>query len=319
MLKKNYIYVTKYTNQYSKYFTILIGILILSFLKVNIIILESKIYSNDIEHIPKSTLHLQLVNESIPHIISPGNQTFFEFDPEKTFQWSVSDPNCSYSANYSILLNFGLMDNHTNLSWFESAQIHFSAADISPGIYNLTLQVNDGWGAEANDTIILTITPNEAPTITGNRGVFIFLDEEYNGAPISLNWTIKDNHTNNSFYSIFCDSNPIPNHQNISWNSGDQIAIRTCNITENEYTYVLRAFDGYGKNSSYIVEIFWDKTGFVEEIVEEVAEEVLEEVIEELFDGDGYFPGYDVLWICLIGLSTIFLCVRIEKRKRIVK
>ena len=159
----------------------------------------------------------------------------------------------------------------------------------------MALIVEDGWGAQATETILITITPNENPVISCNVGHFRYFGENYSGDAITLIWTITDPHVINPRYSITCDSEPVTDHQDQSWYSGQRISIQTSRIIENEYTYFINTTDGYGGVQGYLVELWWDKTGIVGDVIVEIVKKTV--------------PGFEIYWLGIFGIISISLYI----------
>ena len=244
-----------------------------------------------------------------PSIETPGNTTFFIFDNTKDLMWRIFDDNYTAAANYTLFVN-GTSDlEHTNQTWISGISITHSVADMLPGEFIVSLFANDGLGGIAQENITVTIEDNEDPHVTCNRGVLILLDEEYSGASFTLIWTITDDHVLDPNYSITCDGDYVGVHQDKPWTSGITITIETGYIIENEYTYIVYAFDGYGGETRFMVEIFWDQYGIVEDVVDEVVEDVVERL---------GFPGYPFGQLVLVSVAMFILIRRIFDKKPII-
>jgi hypothetical protein len=185
------------------------------------------------------TASLVTVNRAPVFSVVPGASTSFEKNTTgHSISWTATDTTI-YTATWQLLLNSTEIDSNV---WSSGTPIPFVVDDYSPGSYNLTLVVNDGWEVIKN-SIILDVT-NALPDINGPA------TQSYPPASTgnTITWTITDSSYNlSAAYTIYRNSSYIKSD---AWTSGTPIIQNVDGLAEGDYNYTIMVTDGYGVNSS---------------------------------------------------------------------
>jgi hypothetical protein len=100
-----------------------------------------------------------LPNE-LPVLSAPADFNMTE-GSNKSIDWIITDPNFRTNATITIYLN-GVVQFYQ--TWILNDVIEFNmtithiVSNLTAGIYNLTISVDDGFGISVSDTVIITIT-----------------------------------------------------------------------------------------------------------------------------------------------------------------
>lgn len=109
-----------------------------------------------------ATANAVVTVKRVPIIMSSPVDVIIEFGESELLQWLATDDN---PATYQILINGS---EFTSGIWSSNTVINYTivANSLAPGIYNVTIIVNDANGLQASDSVMVTIKSDETTTIT---------------------------------------------------------------------------------------------------------------------------------------------------------
>ncbi|MCY3414927.1 MAG: BspA family leucine-rich repeat surface protein [Candidatus Heimdallarchaeota archaeon] len=127
-------------------------------------------------------LTISVVDTITPEVSSPENVYYEQTTTGNTISWTVSDLN---PHKYKIIKN-GTIYNSTN-SW-TSGVVSTSIDELTVGVYNFTIYLNDTSGNYAVDTVLVFVYDNTAPYLS-NPDDLIYEQATYGH---EIEWDIGD-------------------------------------------------------------------------------------------------------------------------------
>jgi hypothetical protein len=252
-----------------------------------------QIQSNIFDHFP-----LKIDDNVLPilHLIpNDGSRySFIQGMVWKNITWHIHDIDYAVTE-YRLTLNGTFVHNGT---WIPDATYSYNLGDLVVGKYYLNVSGLDGLGGSFNQTVLVEISINEAPTLT------MAVEQKY-----EIPWnqrieiTIDDKTVQNPFFQVFID-----NALNFSgiWThtiySGYKIVLNFSSFKMGEYNIVVFIADGCGKNVT---------TSFV-----------LVVTSEDQSNDNSFLPAsidmnlFSVVFCSIIGL--LFIIRRSGKRRKLV-
>jgi hypothetical protein len=173
---------------------------------------------------------------SAPPVVShPSDQLFEVNNPGKVIDWVITDA-LVFNPTYSIYQNGTL---NCTKSWVSGNNTNFSLSGLPVGSYNFTIIVNDGQGFITQDTVIVTVVANLAPTIThlGDQNIALGATGK------SLSWTMVDFNMPSPWYTLYRNNIEIANG---TWGSSVPVSHSLDGLPAGSYSYVLAVVDGAG-------------------------------------------------------------------------
>jgi hypothetical protein len=170
-----------------------------------------------------------------PSITHPADLTYTAGQTGKQISWILTDVNAS-SRTYAIYCNSSSIASN---SWTSGMTVTQNVTGLPIGSYNYTIVANDGLGHSAQDTVIVNVIANQAPTITQPSNITYTMG--YTGNYIY--WTITDTGTSTRSFTVSINgSSPV----NGTWTSGSQISWNINGLVVGSYNYTIYVTDGLG-------------------------------------------------------------------------
>ncbi|MHA2254321.1 MAG: hypothetical protein ACXAD7_28510, partial [Candidatus Kariarchaeaceae archaeon] len=188
-------------------------------------------YAND-------TVFVNVIDIYNPLINSPTDFNYIEGTPGNSISWNGTD---DYPENYFIYQNTTL--NATG-SWLSGVPIVYNIDGRMKGIYNFTIVLFDSSGNSVSDTVMVTITDEDLPTISNPSNILYALGSTGN----ELQWTASDNHPD--IYEIYRNGSQI---NSSNWISGSPIIINIDGLAIGDYNFTIIVFDDSGNSNADLV------------------------------------------------------------------
>ncbi len=175
--------------------------------------------------------------EIIPLTVSqPDDKTFNNTD-YGLISWDILDSEVGES-NYTIYMDNIPIPEYTNQYWTHATTVILNAEVIPLGQHNITIRVDDGINESVFSSLLVTI--NYIPLTIISYGNVTLNDILFG----NIEWWIYDSDYNNSFYTIYCNGIPIPEHENISWTHNSIISLNTNIFSKGTFNITIFAYDG---------------------------------------------------------------------------
>ncbi len=175
------------------------------------------------------------VLNGIPTISHPSDITYTFSCTGYAIWWTVYDSSTTTRA-YTIYVNGSFLASGT---WTTGSAFSRSVDGLSIGSYNYTVIATDGYGGSVQDTVIVNVIANQAPTIT--HPADITYTGGYTGYYIT--WTITDAGTGTRAYTIYVNGSSLISG---SWTSGSSLSRNVDGLAIGSYNYTIVATDGLG-------------------------------------------------------------------------
>lgn len=177
-----------------------------------------------------------IVRNGVPILSQPLDFTKISGDTYPLV-WAVSDLSIGV-ATYSILRNGSIVKSG---SWYNIDYIRYVSPALEEGIYNFTINVDDGYGGFASDTVFVTYLPNDDPIINALNSSII-IDPQM----VHLSWNVTDKTIKNALYAILRNGTIIMTGE---WGDGDVITYSFNAIQYGVVNITLIVYDGYQKEA----------------------------------------------------------------------
>ncbi|NMC07088.1 MAG: hypothetical protein GYA24_17865 [Candidatus Lokiarchaeota archaeon] len=186
-----------------------------------------------------------LTGNAKPTITSPPDMSIPAGAVGHTITWTITDPDTS-NPTFNVYNNGSLL-TFVPLTWNSGEAIVFTLPGLAgPQKANITIVATDGINETVKDLVWVTTSENVAPVITGVPSRTI---EQYSGA--NLTWTITDASTGGFIsYTIYYNDTHLLTWN--TWTSPKVVQYNTSSLVPGTYNVNITAYDGLGKNASYI-------------------------------------------------------------------
>ncbi|MDF1539083.1 MAG: hypothetical protein P1Q69_09275 [Candidatus Thorarchaeota archaeon] len=180
---------------------------------------------------------LEAISENLPPVVSEIPDNTYEAGISNiTLEWVATDINPS---TYIIFEDNVPDDTDT---WTNGQTISYNIGLNDPGVYNYTIFVNDTYGLEDVDTVILTYEDTTSPSVNGPDPMEIEIHEGDFGW---ANFSISDAYPKN--YTLFIngsveDSGPL---------TASKLNYSLDGRGLGNHNYTMLAFDMYGHSTTY--------------------------------------------------------------------
>lgn len=234
---------------------------------------------------------------------------------------TVYDSQMPYELNFTIVDEQAIypvftvkVEGITKLSgdWNSSEPVVFDVYDLAPGVYQITITAEDGYGLSAEKTLVLTVVSNPAPSLSGagltdSSGDYLYFTDLqlYNQAEVSISsgnfpytifWQIEDDtYDSSANYSIWIDGELVVSDQ--PWSNNAMLTYQIENLTLGEHNVEAQFSDGYGQTLNLLITLT---------VVEGNAS----------FGDLNGIPGFPAVSTSLFGLLGLIMIAAKEKRRR---
>jgi len=170
-----------------------------------------------------------------PSITHPSDITYTMGQTGYQISWTITDANAS-TKTYMTYANGSSIASG---SWISGVAVTQNVTGLPIGSYNYTIVANDGLGHSAQDTVIINVLANQAPTITHPADIM------YTGGQTGnyIYWTITDAGTTTRTYTIYVNGSSLTSG---SWTSGTTIMRSVDGLSVGSYNYTIVVNDGLG-------------------------------------------------------------------------
>ncbi|MCK5216785.1 MAG: hypothetical protein KAJ93_03310 [Methanosarcinales archaeon] len=170
-----------------------------------------------------------------PIILGPGDMEV-GMNETASIEWTIVefDPD-----TYQVYRDNVRIEDPT--SYNNSQRITVPVQTDTAGTFTYMIRATDKSGNEASDEVIVTVTDNNAPVITGPENMKVDL----NGTA-SIEWILTD--SNPDTYQVYRGKEIIVN--STSYNNNQRITVKVQTDTAGTFTYMIRATDKSGNEAS---------------------------------------------------------------------
>ncbi len=187
----------------------------------------------------QDTVVVTVVANVAPVISQPPNVQYTFGQTGKSIIWTITDSGTA-TTSFTIYLNGSVDDTG---SWTSGTPIDKGINGMAIGSYNFTIVAIDGLGGTSQDTVIVDVIANVAPTISSPAGFQYPFAQTGN----TITWTITDAGTATTSYSILRNASSAGSG---SWTSGVPVIVNVDGLAIGSYGYEIVAADGLGASST---------------------------------------------------------------------
>jgi hypothetical protein len=190
--------------------------------------------ANEDQH-PIMKNHSPRINQSYPLQYIYGYRNY-------SVSWSIRDIS-SLNGNYSLWVDDIL--NQSVTPYYKTCTPVINIPDLSLGVHNFTIILNDGLGIITKNTILVNVILNQLPIINGNDSITII---EHWPIPHILSWHIQDTTINNPIFLLSLNGSFVKDG---CWSHNHIINYTLPELDPAEYNVSMLLIDGYGDPVQY--------------------------------------------------------------------
>jgi hypothetical protein len=163
-------------------------------------------------------------------------------------QWIVSDVNPNL---YSITVNTTVVvDNHV---WDDDETINFSVDGYDVGIYIITIIIDDDYGLEKSDTVIIRVVDTTVPLFIDTASDITY---EMEATGNVLQWSMVD--VNPKFYSIDVDGSQVVTNE--PWSNYEIVSFNVDGLSVGTYPVTITIMDAFDNENSHTATVTVEDT-----------------------------------------------------------
>ena len=256
------------------------------------------VFNDDDESASATTTVRVIQDESPPDIKQPANITYEFGSFGHEIRWNITEANPDF-YNVTRYSN-ETINNHTVIEsgdW-DGSDIIINVDGLNQSYWYLyTLFVSDIFGRNATNTVNVTVYPDRSNPVISSPDDISF---EFGALGNKITWHVYDSnpknytitgiiHYNDTLYGNYTAFHPIANVTQSNWTlsnaDGDDISVILDWTYLGNYTFIILAYDIYGRNSTDSVYV---------NIYPDIRAPVIEPVSDLSYE-EGY-TGYSINW-----------------------